>query len=855
MLPRAIFGLLLVTCLACSTSAGDIPASGPIASPKFDAFGDPLPPGALARFGTTRLRHDAKAVAFVDNNMIMSVGSSIRYWDAATGRLIREIRNPKLADPIAAAISANFKRAATFHGKEVIRIWETSSARLIREFKYCPRPDKSERLYPTISLSADGSRFVVSDRLPQGVEGRVTMPTCVYSVELATDPIELHTGDRDVTTSSISPDGRFVVTGVGTDRDDLITNQLLTLWDAASGKPLRNDSPGVGWITRVEFVQDGAAIAIEGRKGLALRTTAGREFWRHTSESSCVDFACAMTDRVLVWVAKDGSWRTFEMRVLETKSGKVLQSWDYLTWPGLTAAASPDGKKLAIVECDRLQLLNLADGTELVSPQGHLSSIHLTCVTPDGRFIASSSSEENDIILWNVIEGREVRRFKGHKARCRKIVLSSDGHLLASSSDDKSVRVWEIATGRQLRIYSKDDQNVKCISFITNTRRLAIVGRGASEAGLDLFDYSSGKVIESRKISESIWGLTRHPDGRLLLILASSQLNDHDQHVVSHVEVSDLLSGRTIRQIGDCAGYDTYSVLSPDGRTLTTSGEDGSIRLWELATGRQRLCLKEQSVAERGWNWWQTHAFSPDGLMIASSGSDIGRIYLWDLASCRLSGTFRGQDGRLTTIDYTSDGRRLLTGSGDTTILSWDMTRPEWRSRPIKSNLSEQDLVTHWDRLRNSTAEEAYRCKWAFVGDPKKTVAFFWERLRPEPLIAAGRIQSWLVDLDSPRYAVRERAHRELLSHFDQTENELRKCLTESISVEKRNRINRIIDASFAAIPEPDQLRDLRAIEVLEQIGTPEAREVLQSIAKSDVPTRISRDAAESLKRLEARPR
>jgi hypothetical protein len=92
-----------------------------------------------------------------------------------------------------------------------------------------------------------------------------------------------------------------------------------------------------------------------------------------------------------------------------------------------------------------------------------------------------------------------------------------------------------------------------------------------------------------------------------------------------------------------------------------------------------------------------------------------------------------------------------------------------------------------------------------------------------------------------------------LQNHFDQTEESLRKALAGSLSAEVRNRISRIIDANFAAIPQPDQLRDLRALEVLEQIGTREARDLIRRLAASPVVTRTSRDAAESLKRLERR--
>jgi hypothetical protein len=121
-------------------------------------------------------------------------------------------------------------------------------------------------------------------------------------------------------------------------------------------------------------------------------------------------------------------------------------------------------------------------------------------------------------------------------------------------------------------------------------------------------------------------------------------------------------------------------------------------------------------------------------------------------------------------------------------------------------------------------------------------------------LITIERASKLIADLSSVQYSLREQAQRGLLTHFDECEKQRREALAQSKSAEQRDRINKIIDASFSAMPQPNQLEQLRAIEVLEQIGTRESGDLLRKIAKSEVPPRILRDAAESLKRLEARP-
>ncbi len=133
-------------------------------------------------------------------------------------------------------------------------------------------------------------------------------------------------------------------------------------------------------------------------------------------------------------------------------------------------------------------------------------------------------------------------------------------------------------------------------------------------------------------------------------------------------------------------------------------------------------------------------------------------------------------------------------------------------------------------------------------------MAFLTGRVLFKPQISPDRIKTLIADLDSAEYRVRDRAQRELEEHFHQAEAMLRKTLAGRISSEMRSRVNRMIDANDAATPSPNQLRDLRAVEVIEHIGTSEARDALRRLAGSDIPRRIARDAAESLKRLEAKP-
>jgi hypothetical protein len=267
-----------------------------------------------------------------------------------------------------------------------------------------------------------------------------------------------------------------------------------------------------------------------------------------------------------------------------------------------------------------------------------------------------------------------------------------------------------------------------------------------------------------------------------------------------------------------------------------------------MASGRERAVLEEGGdVSQTGTQFF---AFSPDGLTIASANRREPRVLLWDVPTGKKFADFEAHTKPMYTVEYTPDGKALFTGSQDSTILAWDMTGPERRSRSLTQPLSDKELAKHWDRLRNASAAEAYRSKWALVGDPTRAVAYLRGRFRAPPAIPAETIRSWINDLDSTKYAVRERADRELSAHFAQAESELRKALDGPLSAEKRQRISRLLDNATNVPPGPEELREIRAVEVLEQIGTPEARQVLRELAAGTVRTRTAREAEVSLKRL-----
>jgi hypothetical protein len=192
----------------------------------------------------------------------------------------------------------------------------------------------------------------------------------------------------------------------------------------------------------------------------------------------------------------------------------------------------------------------------------------------------------------------------------------------------------------------------------------------------------------------------------------------------------------------------------------------------------------------------------------------------------------------------------LVSASEDTTLLVWDLTGGD---REPPGELSQKDLQAAWDDLGDADAIKAYRAIWKMAAAPEQTVPFLQQQLQPASAGDVQQIARWVAQLDSDRFADREQAIRELERVGELAEPALRKALDDQPSLELRRRVEGLLQKLDGPVTLPDHLRSLRAIEVLEHIGTPAAQQVLASLAKGAAAARLTREAQAAMARLERR--
>jgi hypothetical protein len=246
-------------------------------------------------------------------------------------------------------------------------------------------------------------------------------------------------------------------------------------------------------------------------------------------------------------------------------------------------------------------------------------------------------------------------------------------------------------------------------------------------------------------------------------------------------------------------------------------------------------------------------AFSPDGRCFA--WADAQRLLVWDLPTGKVvvERTAPGPPTRhgnwaSAGVAFAPDGRTVATGQTDGTILLWDVAAYRWALAPTAV---ERDAC--WNDLAGADAARAFRAVGRLAADPAATVAWLRERCRPAAAIPAADWQAWLADLDSPTFTRREAAARQLAEAGGRAEPILRAALERQLSAEARRRIEVLLARSKSRLT-AQELREARAVWVLECIGTAAARELLQALADGDPSARSTHEARAALHRLTHRP-
>lgn len=849
------------------------------------------------------LSADGKRVATVEADQ------TIKLWDPATGKEVGRLGKP-LTNGAARnmpAFSDDGKVLAVSEydgtGNVAIQIFDVATGRdTIRLTGPDPKEEGQTGFQLQSFVLAPDGKSVIALGNENGLANKLrlwqvaTGKTLEVQDSTNINPVALNAQSVNGNQSLFfSPDGkRFALLVTTTNQDNGGNVFHLRLWDAATGKKLRDVGGHPEQVSAIHFAPDGQSVALvtnnQSVKVHDLKNGKERYALAAGANTTVMTLAFTPDRRTLAVGGADHSIQLYDaaqgnlLHELKSQDGKGAAGFY-----ALTLAFATDSKTLAVGGSSVIRLWDVASGKAIHPVRaGHEGMLNALVIAPNGKLVATAGGD-NTVRLWDPAGGKQVRQFDGPAGENPAVnvfgiiqpsdaclAFSSDSRLLGIGWSDGTIDLWDLQTGKRAHQLKGHQMPTTSLAFAPNGKALA---SGGMDGRALWWDVTSGKmlrVISGRPIADEapdpaggggfpgigfdVATMAMAPDGRTLAVTGQ----DLGGHVISLYETATFQARRKLRfkaegtasglnpiQLGNAfsspfmgTGLASVSALrfTPDGKGLLwTSGT--TTRLVDLVKGKEIRRFGGQEDSVNGT------AVSPDGKLLAGAGGD-GTVQFWDVASGTALGSLTGHRGAVSTVAFTPDGKGVVTGGADTTALLWDVPRFLEDTRLAPKELADERLAALWKTVGSENAEEAFQAMHQLQAVPRQAVGFLGNRIKPAPPTDTERIARLVADLESERFEVRKLASQSLERLGQLAETALRKRLADSPPLEVQQRVEQLLEKLAGPITDPDTLRAHRGLEILEHIGSAEAKALLQTLARGAPEARLTREAKEALERL-----
>ncbi|MBC8350585.1 MAG: protein kinase [Planctomycetes bacterium] len=459
---------------------------------------------------------------------------------------------------------------------------------------------------------------------------------------------------------AFSPVGRVFASG-GADGS-------IRVWNANTGEQSALLQSGSGEIKSIAFSPDGKQLAAANNQNKTVKlwnlstTKVEKTFEGHSGSVLCVAFSSDGQ-----YIASGGS----EVIVWNVASGKATET---IHWPSQALAFSNDGDILAIATLApgvrRIELWDMKKG-QIVQrlPSKHVSDVMSLALSPDGKLVATGSADKT-IELWDVASGKLLKTLIGHANYVASLAFAPDGMTLASGSSDRTIKLWDVPSWELKSTLHGHSDHVYSVAFAPDGKTLVSgsrdnsvrLWRAASEDDVLALDRFKERSKESRLNAHAI---ALSPDGKTLAIGRTN----------GKIKLWEINKRQMRLEIVSHSDWVTDLAFSPDGRLIASASRDATVRIWDSNTGELKTTLRGHLGLSNNV------CFIANGKRVVSSGAGRQRnLLLWDVSTGKLLGEFDGHERPVKSLAISADGQTLVSGSFDRTIRLWDIATFEQRA-------------------------------------------------------------------------------------------------------------------------------------------------------------------------------
>ena len=661
----------------------------------------------------------ARSVSFADDGKSLAAIASdrtIKVWDVATGDIRRSFDS---GGDTVVALSPNGKLLASAGADKAVRIWNLETVTIVRTL------EKHEYKVHSLAFSRDGSRLASGAGDFAGIKAAGRGDVHVW------DPAkgQLIRSLADVGGSTgleFHPDNRRLAITQNGPRE----SNGVRICDTATGNDATPLLPHPTAVTRVAFDSTGR-LATMSFDGVIRLWDAGTGKVRATYKGDVAANRVLAFSRNGKFIASSGGIRQIRLYGADTAvqdpalaDPALIATGRALAHRGTVhvVAFNRDGKQMASAGNDKVIKIWDTESRRLVRTlTGHQFDIQALAFHPDGKRLASGAGTgllsktqplAAEAFVWDIDEGKPIRRLEGHSAAVRTIAFDPDGKVLATGSRDSFIQLWNADTGERIRTLSGHQSWVRSLAFTPKGDRL-VSGGGYTpnkEVGeVRVWDMATGQqVLAFAGHNQGVRAVAVSPDGKLI-VGAGTEFG-----ISSEVKLWDAATGQERFTLVGHTHVVTGAAFSPDGRRIATSSYDGTVRLWSTATGQEVFSLWPTDPVHR--TPVNGVAFSPDGRQLACAGTGVVELWradpeppvhthqcptaAWDVAvspDSRLAAVaighpkspphnevrvvdlktgqailqLKGHADRVVRVSFVGDGKHLASASDDGTIRIW----------------------------------------------------------------------------------------------------------------------------------------------------------------------------------------